>query len=111
SMTAGSIEGAGSYVLGDKQLIVGSNNLSTTVDGVISGIGGSLDKVGNGTLTLTNTNTDTGNTLIDGGVLSVNGSIAASSVFVDANGTLGGNGTVGPTTVNSGGIVAPGNSI
>ena len=111
SMTAGSIEGAGSYVLGDKQLIVGSNNLSTTVDGVISGIGGSLDKVGTGTLTLTNINTYTGNTLIDGGVLSVNGSIAASSVSVDANGTLAGNGTVGPTTVNAGGIVAPGNSI
>jgi outer membrane autotransporter protein len=111
SMTAGSIEGAGSYVLGNKQLVVGGNGLSTTVEGVISGIGGSLDKVGAGTLTLTGNNTYTGITLIDGGILSVNGSIAASNVFVDAGGTLGGNGIVGPTTVNSGGIVAPGNSI
>ena len=39
-MTAGSIEGAGSYVLGSKTLTVGSNNLSTTVDGVISGVSG-----------------------------------------------------------------------
>src|SRR5262249_51645925 len=46
-MTAGSIEGAGSYVLGAKALTVGSNNLSTTVSGVISG-GGSLTKVGTG---------------------------------------------------------------
>jgi hypothetical protein len=38
--TAGSIEGAGSYVLGSKQLTTGSNNLSTTVSGIISGSGG-----------------------------------------------------------------------
>ncbi|HEY1544513.1 MAG TPA: autotransporter domain-containing protein [Xanthobacteraceae bacterium] len=110
SMTAGSIEGAGSYVLGDKQLVVGSNNLSTEVQGVISGIGGSLDKVGTGTLTLSGVNTYTGPTVIDGGILSVNGSIV-SAVTVNAGGTLGGTGTVGPTTVNAGGILAPGNSI
>ena len=57
--TAGSIEGAGSIRLGSKQLSVGGNNLSTTVSGVIAdggrngGTGGSLVKVGTGTLTLT----------------------------------------------------------
>ncbi len=35
-MTAGSIAGAGSYILGAKSLTVGSNNVSTTVSGVIS---------------------------------------------------------------------------
>ena len=34
-MTAGSIAGAGTYFLGSKQLTVGSNNLSTTVSGII----------------------------------------------------------------------------
>ena len=48
--------------------------------------------------------------MIDGGTLSVNGSIAGSAVTVNAGGTLGGNGTVGNTTVN-GGKLAPGNSI
>ena len=34
-MTAGSIAGDGTYFLGSKQLTVGSNNLSTTVSGII----------------------------------------------------------------------------
>ena len=40
----------------------------------------------------------------------MNGSIT-SSVFVDAGGTLGGNGTVGPTTILAGGALSPGNSV
>jgi autotransporter-associated beta strand protein len=74
----GSIEGAGSYYLGAKTLTVGSNNLSTTVSGSISDCGsggtqcqvphasgGSLTKVGAGTLTLTGVNTYTGATNIN----------------------------------------------
>ena len=45
-MTAGSIEGAGTYQLGSKALTVGSNNLSTIVSGNIIGPGGSLIKGG-----------------------------------------------------------------
>jgi uncharacterized protein with beta-barrel porin domain len=109
-MTAGSIEGAGSYILGGNALTVGSNNLSTTVSGVISGVGGSLIKVGTGTLTLTNTETYTGATTIDAGALMVNGSIVASSgVTVNSGGTLEGTGTVSSTTINSGGTFMPGN--
>src|SRR5206468_6703581 len=58
-MKIGSIEGSGNYFLGSKTLSVGGNNLSTTVSGFIleggvsGGSGGSLTKVGTGTLTLT----------------------------------------------------------
>jgi fibronectin-binding autotransporter adhesin len=79
--TAGSIEGAGTYYLGAKQLTVGSTSLSTTVSGIISdggcscfgvgGTGGSMIKVGTGTLTLSNTNTYTGTTTILAGTLQI----------------------------------------
>lgn len=85
--TAGSIEGAGNYVLGSKTLTTGGNNLSTQVDGVISGTGGGLTKVGSGTMTLTGTNTYTGATTISAGTLALSGtgSISNSSVVtVDA---------------------------
>lgn len=52
-MTSGSIEGPGNYVLGANTLTTGSLNTSTQVDGVISGTGGGLTKVGTGTPTLT----------------------------------------------------------
>ena len=67
----GSIAGAGTFNLGDKQLTVGSLNTSTTVSGVIedhfpgddaTAGGGSLVKVGSGTLTLTGVNPYTGGT-------------------------------------------------
>jgi fibronectin-binding autotransporter adhesin len=77
-MTAGSIEGGGTYALGSKALTVGSNNLNTAVSGTIvdggigGGTGGSLIKVGNGTLALSGINTYSGGTTVAGGVLSVN---------------------------------------
>ncbi|WP_271584885.1 autotransporter outer membrane beta-barrel domain-containing protein [Bradyrhizobium sp. CCBAU 45389] len=88
-MTSGSIEGAGNYVLGANTLTTGSLNTSTQVDGVISGAGGGLTKVGTGTLTLTNVNTYTGATTISAGTLALSGagSIASSSV-VTVNGTF-----------------------
>ncbi|WMT72582.1 autotransporter domain-containing protein [Bradyrhizobium sp. Ash2021] len=88
-MTAGSIEGAGNYVLGGKTLTTGGNNLSTQVDGVISGTGGSLIKVGSGTLTLTGSNSYTGATTISAGTLALSGtgSISSSS-SVTVNGTF-----------------------
>src|SRR5258708_32150157 len=70
-MTAGSIEGAGTYQLGEKALTVGQNNRSTVVSGTITGSGGKLIKVGAGTLTLRGNNTYSFSTNITGGVLSV----------------------------------------
>jgi len=111
-MTAGSIEGAGSFVLGAKTLTTGSLNTSTQVDGVISGNGGGLTKVGTGTLTLTGTNTYTGATTISAGTLALTGfgSISSSSV-VTVDATLDISGSAVPfnaiTTLagNSSGVV------
>jgi autotransporter-associated beta strand protein len=103
-ITAGSIEGAGTFYLGARQLWVGGNNLSTTVSGLIAdctggglicqgaAAGGSLVKAGTGTLTLTGSNTYTGGTAVNGGTLQLSGA-----------GTLGA--TTGTTTVNSGGTL------
>jgi autotransporter-associated beta strand protein len=108
-MTAGSIEGAGTFSLGSNQLTVGSNNLSTTVSGVMRGTAGSLVKVGSGTLTLSGTNTYTGATTVNAGALIVDGSISSSSVTtVNSGATLGGSGTVSAALINNGGTFAPG---
>lgn len=116
-LSAGSINGAGLFSLGQNELTVGGNNLSTNVTGVIAdggavgGTGASLVKVGTGTMTLSAINTYTGATTVNGGTLAVNGDItSASGVTVNPGGTLGGSGIVGNTNVN-GGTLAPGNSI
>jgi uncharacterized protein with beta-barrel porin domain len=72
---------------------------------------GTFNKIGNSTWTLIGTSSYAGPVNVNGGTLSVNGDItSASGVTVNAGGTLGGNGTVGNTTIN-GGALAPGNSI
>ncbi|MET4259633.1 autotransporter-associated beta strand protein [Bradyrhizobium sp. S3.12.5] len=88
-LTSGSIEGAGNYVLGANTLTTGSLNTSTQVDGVISGSGGGLTKVGTGTLTLTGVNTYTGATTVSAGTLALSGSSSIqSSSLVTVNATL-----------------------
>ena len=105
-VTVGSIEGAGTYLLGSNQLITGLNDLSTTVSGLITGTGGSLVKVGTGTLTLSGANTYTGLTTISEGAINLTGSLL-SPVSVEPGGTLGSTGTVFNTVTNAG-TVAPG---
>jgi autotransporter-associated beta strand protein len=80
NLSAGSIEGAGTYVLGSNHLAVGSNGLSKTVSGLIAdsglpgdvGVGGVLVKVGRGKLTLSHAgNTYSGGTTLEQGTLDV----------------------------------------
>jgi outer membrane autotransporter protein len=92
TMGIGSIEGGGTYFLGGNTLVTGSNNLSTTVSGTISdggdagGVGGSLIKVGTGTLTLSGINTFTGGTTLNAGALVVNSAQALGLGNVVING-------------------------
>jgi YVTN family beta-propeller protein/autotransporter-associated beta strand protein len=80
-----------------------------TFGSVISGTG-AFQQNGTGTTVLTAVNTYTGPTFVNAGTLVVNGSIANSAVTVSSGATLAGIGTVGATTINSGGIFAPGTS-
>jgi autotransporter-associated beta strand protein len=113
----GSIAGGGLYILGNNALTVGSNNLSTTVSGVITEASfvGSLVKTGSGTLTLDGANTYTGGTTVSGGTLIVGdastpGASISGNATVNPGGTLGGYGTILGSLANNG-IARPGGSI
>jgi outer membrane autotransporter protein len=95
---------------GGNTLSLGGNNQSSSFAGNLTGPG-ALTKLGAGNLILANVNTYSGATTVNAGTLSVNGSIANSAVTVNSGGILGGNGTLGNTTIASGGVLAPGNSI
>jgi autotransporter-associated beta strand protein len=112
--TVGSIEGDGNIFLGGKSLTEGTTNLSTTLAGVIQdgGVsgsgGGSLTKVGTGTLRLSGANTYTGGTMVNDGRLLANNTTGsgtgsgAVTVTNTTNTVLGGTGTIGgPVTVNN----------
>jgi autotransporter-associated beta strand protein len=116
-VSIGSLEGDefALVLLGSNNLTIGSNNLSTTFSGVIRdgfvGTGGSLTKIGTGTLILSGANTYTGDTNINRGVLQVDGSIT-SNTFVNNRGTLAGTGTVhGNVMNNEFGTVRPGGAL
>lgn len=109
AVSAGSISGGGFLSLGGNAFTVGNNDDSTLFSGVISGSGGSLTKTGIGTLTLSGTNTYSGGTIVSNGGLIVDGTIGV--VNVASLGILGGVGTLGATSVSSGGVHTPGNSI
>ncbi|KRE06723.1 hypothetical protein ASE63_23745 [Bosea sp. Root381] len=73
-ISAGSIAGGGRLWLGANEFTVGGNNISTTFSGIIEDHlipGGSLVKIGTGTLTLSGANTYTGGTTIAGGAISI----------------------------------------
>jgi fibronectin-binding autotransporter adhesin len=76
------------------------------VTGVVSETGGSrnITKAGTGTMLMSANNTYTGTTTVSEGTLLADGS-QVGAFSVGQNGTLGGSGTVGATTV--GGVLAP----
>jgi outer membrane autotransporter protein len=92
------------------KMLVFNRSDSYSFDGAISGPG-QVVQFGTGRTVLTAANTYSGPTFVNGGTLSVNGSIASSPVFVNFGSTLGGNGTVGPTMILPGGVLSPGNSV
>lgn len=79
------------------------------VSGALTG-SAAFTKSGAGHLEVDSTGSLSGATTVDGGLLTVNGSLANSAVTVASGGTLGGSGTVGAGTIQSGGTLAPGNS-
>jgi subtilase-type serine protease len=105
--TSGSILG---NVLNNATLAFNRSD-AVTFGGAISG-SGVVQHNGAGTTILTAGSGYTGATTVNAGTLLVNGSIAASSgVTVNTGATVGGNGALPSTTINSGGSLSPGNSI
>jgi autotransporter-associated beta strand protein len=112
SLSIGSLEGDGEVFLGGNGLGIGTNNLSTEFAGVIQDggrhhlTGGSVVKLGSGTLTLTGANTYTGGTIIKDGALLVKnkeGSGTGSGAVRVNQGTLGGIGIIaGLTAIGTG---------
>lgn len=85
-------------------------SLTVTLNVELAGTAG-LEKLGAGTLVLTATNTYSGGTVVSGGALLVNGKIPDFDGVTVASGTLGGTGMIsGPVTVQTGGLLTPGNS-
>ncbi|HEY5541856.1 MAG TPA: autotransporter domain-containing protein [Candidatus Binatia bacterium] len=118
------ITGGGTLQIGDGGFtgsIVGNvvNNATFAINradlftfaGVISGTG-QFRQIGTGTTYLSGVSTYTGATFVGAGTLVVDGSIGSSSGLTVATGAmLAGNGIVSSTTINTGGIIAPGLSI
>jgi outer membrane autotransporter protein len=102
---------AGSVAFGAGTGVINFNHASTKYDfaPTISGYG--TINVHSGTTSLTgNSAAFSGSTKVTGGRLAVNGALGGT-INVWDSGILGGSGTVGTTTIASGGTIAPGNSI
>ncbi|MEY4488681.1 MAG: Trifunctional nucleotide phosphoesterase protein YfkN precursor, partial [Verrucomicrobiota bacterium] len=86
--TIGALTGSRALALGSGTVLIGSNHSSTAYSGTLSG-GGSLVKVGNGTLTLSGANSYTGTTSVNAGILALGSSSALPATAVSlGNATL-----------------------
>jgi autotransporter-associated beta strand protein len=107
-VTIGSLEGNGIVLLGGNKLTIGANDRSTIFSGALQdgGSGGSLMKIGTGTLSLRHASSYSGGTVVSGGILLVenqSGSATGSGPVEVTAGTLSGNGIIeGPVTVGTG---------
>ncbi len=83
-ISIGSLSGtAGTVNVGAKKLKTGVLNTSTTVASLISGVGGTLEKQGSGTLTLTGANTYSGGTTVSSGSLQIGAGGTVGSIAGD----------------------------
>lgn len=105
----GAIGNLGTGVITDNAALVIDQPADASFANAINGTG-SLVKTGAGSLTLSGTNLLSGPTSVAQGMLAVTGSLANSAVTVLNGGTLAGTGTVGATSVQMGGTVAPGSN-
>ena len=113
TVSAGTLQGNTTSLTGNvanNAQLVFDQAATGTYAGVLSG-GGALSKTGGGNLILSGVSTFSGATSVEGGTLSVNGSLAGSTITVQSGGALGGSGEVGTTTIAAGAALAPGNSI
>lgn len=96
--------------MNNQVVLIGSTFVSGDAASITGGISGngSLTKVGNGVVTLEGVTSHTGGTIIQGGALQVEGTMAGV-VTVQSGATLKGAGSVaGTVTVSSGGAVGAG---
>ena len=94
-----------------QQVKIDTNGQNVILAANLTSSGGSFTKLGAGILTLSGSNSYSGGTTVSAGTLLVNGSLTNSAVTVGTGGTLGGSGTLGAlVTVQSGGVLSPGNS-
>ena len=104
--TVGGLAGDGTIDLGAGRLTVDQTG-DNLFSGSITGTGG-LTINGDHVFALTGVNTYTGDTIVNGASLVIDGSVA-SAITLNVGATLSGNGTIGAMNVGSGAILAPGN--
>ncbi len=112
TISAGTLQGTTTSLQGamtNNAAVVFDQDVDGTYIGVISS-GGSVTKLGTGSVTFSGANTYAGATAVNAGTLAVNGSLGAGLVTIGAGGTLGGSGHIGGSVVSHG-TTAPGNSI
>jgi autotransporter-associated beta strand protein len=96
---------------GPPSISVALASQTVTVNASLAGTNG-MEKLGAGTLVLAVPNTYAGLTVVSEGVLRLNGRVGLDGVDVMGGSTLGGTGVIsGPLTMESGAILAPGNSL
>jgi fibronectin-binding autotransporter adhesin len=107
----GSLYGAGYVLLGSGTLTIGGSQ-ATTFSGVMTGSGG-LIKTGGGTQVLASAMAYTGPTVVNDGILRVNGVLnsGGSLVTSTAAGILAGTGTVTRAVLVDGGGISAGNAV